>query len=398
MSHTRYTTYWDTIPMKPRNILFVYWGRRGAIGRMTLGICRAAIDHPKVRPIISLSRTMEAFADFAGVEQYVRPVDTFSRPSDALKVFPRILKVRESLREILRSEDIAVVINVMWHIWSPVAAAIIRRAGVPYFVIVHDAQSHPGDKPDIVVNFMLRDVARATGLITLSPHVTDRLVARGVAPRRAIIELFHPEIPYVSHGPGRRLPGKLRLLFLGRIMRYKGLSLFVDALERLRASGIAFEAGVFGEGNLGPERDRLENLGAEIQNRWIAENEIGPILSRFDVVVASHVEASQSGVVAVSLGSGVPVVVTPVGGLPLQIADGINGIVAEAATSEALAAAIARLAEDPALIERLRDGACKMRSAQSAGAFLDRLVDELDGRWIIFGQAGVVGSERATTH
>jgi glycosyltransferase involved in cell wall biosynthesis len=181
-------------------------------------------------------------------------------------------------------------------------------------------------------------------------------------------------------------------------MRYKGLSLFVDALERLRASGIEFEAGVFGEGNLGPERDRLEKLGAEIQNRWITENEIGPILSRFDVVVASHVEASQSGVVAVSLGSGVPVVVTPVGGLPLQIANGINGLVASAATSEALAAAIGRLAEDPTLTERLREGACKMSSAQSAGAFLNRLVDEFDERWNIFGQIGVVDPERATAY
>src|SRR5262249_25527339 len=115
------------------------------------------------------------------------------------------------------------------------------------------------------------------------------------------------------------------------------------------------------------------------------EHEIGPILARFDVVVASHVEASQSGVVAVSLGSGVPVVVTPVGGLPLQIADGINGLVAAAATSEALAATITGLARDPNQLKRLRDGARSMRSVRSAAAFLDGLVGQLDRRWNIFG-------------
>jgi glycosyltransferase involved in cell wall biosynthesis len=383
--------------MNPGTILFVYWGRRGAIGRMTLGLCRAAIDHPRVRPIVSLSRTTEAFGDFAEVAPYIRPVETFSGPLDALRVVPRILRIRNSLRDILRRENVAVVVNVMWHIWSPVTAPIFRRAGLPYFVIVHDAQSHPGDKPDIAVRFMLRDVARATGLITLSPHVTDQLVSRGLAPRSSIIELFHPEIPYVSDGSaGLGAAGKLRLLFLGRIMRYKGLSLFIDALERLRASGIEFEAGVFGEGDLGPERDRLHALGAEIDNRWIGEGEIGPILSRFDVVVASHVEASQSGVVAVSLGSGVPVVVTPVGGLPLQVADGVNGLVTAAATSEALAATIVRLAKDPTLLKRLRDGARTMSSARSARAFLDNLVDQLDRRWNIFEQPVGVGSERAT--
>jgi len=267
---------------------------------------------------------------------------------------------------------------------------------VPYFVIVHDAQSHPGDKPDIAVKFMLHDVARASGLITLSPHVTNQLIARGVGPRSSIIELFHPEIPYVSHeSAGHRFSRKLRLLFLGRIMRYKGLSLFVDTLERMQASGIEFEAGVFGEGDLGPERERLHALGAEIDNRWIAESEIGSILSCFDVVVASHIEASQSGVVAVSLGSGVPVVVTPVGGLPLQVADGVNGLVTSAATSEALAATIGRLAKDPALLDRLRDGARTMRSTRSAGAFLDLLVDQLDRRWNIFEQPAGIVAERA---
>jgi glycosyltransferase involved in cell wall biosynthesis len=366
---------------------------------MTGEICRAAIDDGRVSPIVSLSRTTESFEDFADIAQCVRPIDTFSGPFDAINAIPRIMRIRKSLREILHSNDVAAVVNMMWHIWTPVAGPIFRRAGVPYFVVIHDAQSHPGDKPDIAVNFMLHDVARSTGLITLSPHVTEQLVARGVAPRSAIIELFHPEIPYGCREPvAERSPTKLRLLFLGRIMRYKGLELFVDTLERLRSSGIEFEAGIFGEGDLGSERRRLAALGAEIENRWIGEHEIGPILSRFDVVVASHVEASQSGVVAVSLGSGVPVVVTPVGGLPLQIADGINGLVAAAATSEALTATIARLARDPTQLERLRDGARRMRSARSAGAFLDGLVDQLDRRWNVFGGPHGVSASRVTTH
>jgi glycosyltransferase involved in cell wall biosynthesis len=367
--------------MKPKNILFIYWGRRGAIGRLTLDICRAALADPRVNPIVSVSRATESFDEFAAVSAHVRPIETFSTPLDTIVAVPRLLRIRKLLRQVLKEDDIAVAINMMWHVWSPVSAPVFREFGIPYFVVVHDAYSHPGDRPRIAMDFMLRDIARADGVITLSAHVTKQLVTRGVVPQDAIIELFHPEVEYSSAiSPDRSPAAKLRLLFFGRIMRYKGLPMFVETLEKLRESGIEVEAGVVGEGDLGSERGRLEALGAEIHNRWIGEGEIGALLARFDVVVASHVEASQSGVVAVSLGSGVPVVVTPVGGLRLQVADGINGLVADAATSDALAAAIGRLAADSSLVGRLREGARKMRPARSASAFLDAMIVQLDKR------------------
>jgi glycosyltransferase involved in cell wall biosynthesis len=368
--------------MEPRNVLFIYWGRRGAIGRLTLDICRAALADRRVNPVVSVSRATESFDAFDAVTDHVRPIETFSTPFDALLAVPRLLKIRKSLRQVLKSDDIAVAINMMWHVWSPIAAPVFRELGVPYFVVVHDAYSHPGDRPRMAMDFMLRDIARADGIITLSSHVTEQLVTRGVVPRKAIIELFHPEVEYPLATSRHRLPGaKLRLLFFGRIMRYKGLPLFVEMVEKLRASNVEVEAGVVGEGDLGSARGRLEALGAEIHNRWITESEIAPLLARFDVVVASHVEASQSGVVAVSLGSGVPVVATPVGALPVQITDGVNGLIAVAATSDALAATVRRLAADPSLMQRLRAGAREMRPARTASAFLDALIVELDKRW-----------------
>ena len=51
-----------------------------------------------------------------------------------------------------------------------------------------------------------------------------------------------------------------------------------------------------------------------------------PFLSQYDCMVLSNIEASQSGVVALAHGFGMPVVATPVGGLTEQIKDRHSGL------------------------------------------------------------------------
>jgi glycosyltransferase involved in cell wall biosynthesis len=55
-----------------------------------------------------------------------------------------------------------------------------------------------------------------------------------------------------------------------------------------------------------------------------------------------------------ALASGLPVVSTPVTGIPEVVRDGVNGLLVPMGDAPALAHAIARLAADPLLYERLR--------------------------------------------
>jgi glycosyltransferase involved in cell wall biosynthesis len=137
-------------------------------------------------------------------------------------------------------------------------------------------------------------------------------------------------------------------------MPYKGLSLFVEMVELLRTAGLDIRCGVFGEGSLGAMSARLEGIKAEVINRWLDEDEIATILGRHDVLVASHIEASQSGVVAAALGAGLPVVATHVGGLSEQIVDGITGVIAQDISAKALADAVQRLFFTPGLYGSIR--------------------------------------------
>jgi hypothetical protein len=72
-------------------------------------------------------------------------------------------------------------------------------------------------------------------------------------------------------------------------MPYKGLALFLDAADLLRADNISVEVG---EGALGKLNARLRGGGAEVVNRWLLPHEISTILGRAHAIVLSHTEAS----------------------------------------------------------------------------------------------------------
>jgi glycosyltransferase involved in cell wall biosynthesis len=204
--------------------------------------------------------------------------------------------------------------------------------------------------------------------------VAQGLAAYGI-PERRISVLFHPDLDYAA-SPGAIKSDRepLRILFMGRLFKYKGLRLFVDALELLRRSGVPIVAGVHGWGKIDPPlRGRLTALGATVVNRYIPHQELPGIFLRYDLVVASHIEASQSGVIASAFGAGLPVVVTPVGGLVDQVTSGVNGIVAQSVTADAVAAAIRVVVEDPTLLARLREGVAATRQERSVTRFFDQI-------------------------
>lgn len=360
-----------------RPLMIAYWGRRGALGRFTLNLMGAMTTG--ARTTVSVARGNELFANFAKFGDSVFPVDTFSSALGVLSV-SRLMHLRHALEERLVLDHTRAFVSLMPHIWSPLIAGVLRRQQVRHVAVVHDADRHPGDDTAYLLPWLLREAHAADRVVTLSQAVADRLIAsRGIAPDKVTV-LFHPDISFASETVRVPKAKALRVLFLGRIMPYKGLSLFVDAVEMLRERGVPLDIGVFGSGDLGPEAARLVKLGAEVVNRWIAEDEFAGILRRYDVVVLSHTEASQSGVIAAAFGAGLPVVVTPVGGLSEQVTSGVNGIITGEVTSEAIAAAIWRLANDRSLLQKLQDGVRATGQSRSMEAFRDALMAvALDG-------------------
>lgn len=354
-------------------MLMLSWSRRGAMPRFMLDLAAAATVEPGLDALVSVSTSNELFEQFAPFQRMLVPVETFRNSLGAFTQAWRIPHLRRQIAQAMAVQRTQAVVTMMPHVWTPLVAPIVRRMGASYAVIIHDARGHPDDPTGWVHDWLLRDLAYADQVICLSQSVANQLVAdRKVVPEKLRV-LFHPDIAS-AHGPRVRGDGPLRALFFGRIMGYKGLPLFVEAIERLRMRGVAVEASVYGEGSLGDAVHGLKRIGATVENRWINEAEIPGIFQRHDVVVLSHVDASQSGVAAVAFGQGVPVVVTPVGGLHEQVLPGRTGLVAARVDADAIADELMRLAIEPDLLRALNAGVDETRQSRSVARFLRELM------------------------
>jgi glycosyltransferase involved in cell wall biosynthesis len=201
-------------------------------------------------------------------------------------------------------------------------AAALRLRKIPFLAIVHDADLHPGDGLPFQMELQRALWRRAVALCALTTHVAERLVVQGLAgsPGRPLIRLRHPPMP--CELPAAERPSDaVRVLCFGRLLPYKGLDLLAEALRRLPA-GAALHVRVVGSGPASAVLDELRSIpGVAVENRWVAEDEIGSLLAWSDAVVLPYREASQSGVAALAVGAGRWVIATNVGGLAEQLAD-----------------------------------------------------------------------------
>ena len=304
-------------------------------------------------------------ADFA-------PVSTFHRAAGALRA-DKLLRARADLAKHVAAFAPDAVVVLMGHIWTPLTFGAMRaRPTTRVGFILHDFEAHPGDGTAHVTPWINRSARHADRVLCLSQGVAEAARTAGLFEPSRLRVLFHPIMGApIAYQP--RNDDALRVLFFGRLQAYRGLAITVEAVERLRAAGRPVRLGVFGEGDLTPLRTRLEAIDAEVQNRWIAEEEVPEVLAQHDVMALSHIEASQSGAAALALGAGMPLVVTPIGALPEQTGDGAAGVVASAATGEAFAAALESVLA-PGQLARLRAGARTLAEAHSPARFLDQLV------------------------
>ncbi len=305
-------------------LLVWQWGRRGAGPRYATELAAALREQPDTQTILSLSAQAEILAtgDVAGP---VLPYRTYDGVRSLLRRLPTVALELAPLAARLRGLALDAAVCAMPAYLDALMVGALRRAGVPFVTVVHDADPHPGDSRPFEMALQRRLVRRSAAVVTLSDHVAARLRAQGVAGIPGTPPLFRTAHPPLAFGqppapPGAHGDGVLRLLSFGRLLPYKGLDLLADAM-RLLGPRADLVLRVVGQG---PETTWLDTLrrlpGVTVENRWVPEIEVGHLLGWSDAVVLSHREASQSGVAAAGLAAGRHVIATDVGGLREQLA------------------------------------------------------------------------------
>ena len=221
---------------------------------------------------------------------------------------------------------------------------LLRR---PWIVAHHTWIPHRG-----AAGRLKRWAAGAATNIAVSQAIADDLpVSCRVVPNPYADDVFVPMADVVRRS---------ELIFLGRLVSDKGVSVLLDALALLARRGRIARLTVIGDG---PEASRLQaqsaTLGLAEQISFVGHRSgrrLAATLNGHEILVVPSVWEEPFGVVALeAMACGAVPLVTRSGGLPEAV--GAHGLVVAKADPGALADGIEALLSDPALCRALSDGA-----------------------------------------
>jgi glycosyltransferase involved in cell wall biosynthesis len=200
-----------------------------------------------------------------------------------------------------------------------------------------------------------RVLSRATRVIAITEperNALERLGAKverlSVIPNGVDTRRFHPGGAH----QGSSTQTGVRLLFVGRLVRSKGVEWLLRAIASLRANGLNIRLTIAGPD--GGDCDRLQwiarEVGVEGSIRWLGEvdeRSLPSIYSQHDVFVLPSTAGEAQGIVLLeAMASGLPIVATAVGGIPATVIDGANGILVAPSSPDAIASALIELASN----------------------------------------------------
>jgi colanic acid/amylovoran biosynthesis glycosyltransferase len=197
-------------------------------------------------------------------------------------------------------------------------------------------------------------VAAAAGVACISDFTRSQLMRLSAVSDWDKLEVVHMSVDTDLFSPPsqpRSSEGPLRILDVGRLVPEKGAPVLLDAVTRLAGRGIDVELRLVGGGELESQ------LKQEIEVRKLADRVtlVGPvgqdeILAQYHWADVFCLPSFQEGLPVVlmeAMSTELPVVTTPINGIPELVRDGCNGHLVAPGRADLLADALAELALDP---------------------------------------------------
>ncbi|NDU71027.1 glycosyltransferase [Actinomadura sp. DSM 109109] len=377
----------------------------GGVGRHVRSVAEGLVERGARVVVCGPAATDELFgfgeagARFAAVDLADRP-----RPASDARAVAR-------LRRLLRDADVVHAHGLRAGALAAAACARVvpgplrlARGGPPLVVTLHNAVI-AGGRTAAVYGVLERIVARgATRVLGVSPDLEERMRALGA---RSVGHAIVPApAPRAAPGPAVRADLRAELgvgerplvVTVARLAEQKGLPTLLDASAVWAGRTPPPLVAIVGDGPLEGElraRVEAEDLPVRLLGR---RSDVAGLLAACDVAVVPSVWEGQPLVVQEILRAGRPLVATRVGGIPGMVGAGrrgggaalVHGPESDAALlvppndAEALARAVGRVLDDPALAARLGSAAAR-RSALLPGEAdaVDQLAElyrELAGR------------------
>ena len=242
-----------------------------------------------------------------------------------------------------------------------VVCLLARAAGRPYIVHLHGGgftRFYENESNSLGRRLIRSTLAHAALVIALSEEWRERLLK--ICPG-AKVEVLHNAVAIPDTARLRRLEDhETTLLFLGHLLRDKGVYDLVRAFALVAPRFPRLKLVLGGVGNVEEVHKLAGQL--EIKSRvacpgWLGpERKLAALATSSLFVLPSYAEGMPMALLE-AMSWRLPVITTPVGGIPRVIENEVNGLLVAPGDIEGLAAAIRRVLEDPALRERLGSAA-----------------------------------------
>jgi predicted glycosyltransferase/glycosyltransferase involved in cell wall biosynthesis len=265
---------------------------------------------------------------------------------------PQVLAQALELAATVRARGITHLHAHFMTVAAHTAYVVHLVTGVPFTVTAH-AKDIYRDGVDRAV--FVEVAAAAASLVTVCV-ANERHIREHLTDDRARIDVVYNGLPLDALPPPARDRDRGLVLGVGRLVEKKGFEVLVDACRILRDRGRRFECVIVGDGD---RRDAIAasihaaDLGGCVRMIGAAPQEtVLELMGRARLLAAPCVTGTDGNrdalptVIIEAIAMGLPVVTTPVGGIPEMVTDGVEGSIVSELDSIALADAIERLLAD----------------------------------------------------
>lgn len=246
-------------------------------------------------------------------------------------------------------------IHFLWTHQVPILLApFLKRFPVAY--TAHDPVLHPGEAGILRGWIHGQHIKMAKICFVHGEENKQKLIQNyGVDPKSVYV-IPHGEFVFWENLPP--VEQEKRILFFGRIRKYKGIEVLLDAFEKVSPCIPDYRLSICGKGNLGNLSFRIRSMpNVDLENRFINHEEIPSLFLRSRFLILPYIDATQSGVVPMAFALGRTCIVSAVGSMPEIVCHEDNGLLVQPGEPNELAAAMLKLAQDDTLLRHLEQGA-----------------------------------------
>ncbi len=254
-----------------------------------------------------------------------------------------------------------------------------KKRGLPVLVHIHGWEHHTADRIESgpLGWFFRRTLGRGDAFVVLAEEFRERVLSWGVNARvhlgttavdDGLLDGFSIDAKLSEFSSG----SAIRVLFLARIERDKGIYETIEACSQLVNEGLPIHLTVAGDGSemasvrayaaekLGSYVTFLGFILGEEKTRALRENDLY-------VLPTSHAEGMPASVLE-AMALGLPVITRPMGGLRDFFLDGEHGYLMDEIDPSTVASLIRKLAVDEDLWKKMSGAAHRYASSRFLGS------------------------------